>query len=64
MGDIFPASFDVARGDIVFEVCVFDAYSSLETCVTGKKNNDTKQKKKEEKNCRVVDRNYIWLSGQ
>lgn len=46
MGDIFLASFDVACGYIMFEVCVFDAYSSLETCVTGKKNNDTKQKRK------------------
>lgn len=30
MGNIFRDSFDVAGVDIVFEVCVFDAYSSLE----------------------------------
>lgn len=30
MGNIFRGSFDVAGVDIVFEVCVFDAYSSLE----------------------------------
>lgn len=31
MGDVFRGSFDVAGVNIVFEVCVFDAYSSLET---------------------------------
>lgn len=30
IGNIFRDSFDVAGVDIVFEVCVFDAYSSLE----------------------------------
>lgn len=34
---LFLGSFDVARVDIVFEVCVFDAYSSLETTSRGGK---------------------------
>lgn len=42
MGDIFRGSFDVPSVDIVFEVCVFDAYRPtpvvpLETMSRGSK---------------------------
>lgn len=53
-GDVFRGSFDVAGVDIVFEVCVFDAYSSLETMSQGGKIMTHKQRGKK---CRVVVRN-------
>lgn len=52
MGDIFRGSFEVADADIVFEVCVFDAYSSLEIMSQGRKIMTHTQKK-----CRCIDRN-------
>lgn len=56
MGDIFRGSFDVASVDIVFEVCVFDAYSSLET-MSCKLNEKLMTQNKSKKKCRAVDRN-------
>lgn len=61
MGDIFLGSFDVAGVDIVFEVCVFDAYRSSETMSQGRKL--MTQNKKRNLSIRAVDSNLhlMWL---
>ena len=53
MGDIFRGSFDVAGVDIMFDVCVFDAYSTVEAVSRGGKIMTQNKKKKK----RAFDRN-------
>lgn len=64
MGDIFLGSFDVAGVDIVFEVCVFDAYWSSETMLQGRKL--MTQNKKRKLSIRAFDCNLhlMWLHDQ